>query len=152
MSESEAEGAREPTVVRRVFNPEVEEQLLAIMDRLMNRIYERVPSLPSLPTTGVVSATSPMTWELSREDETTLNEFMESMNEDIEKYAKDLLRAEIRDRLVRMGPAAIARVRRALKKGKKPALKRKTGCIYIQFGDGSPNDPIDEWLIANTGG
>jgi hypothetical protein len=31
-----------------------------------------------------------------------------------------------------------------------PKLKRKTGCIFIQFGEGTPDDPIQEFILAQT--
>jgi len=74
--------------------------------------------------------------------------FMEQMRPEIEEKAKALLTAEIRDRIVKK--ADLAGLGKALRKGKKLSLKRKRGCIFVQFGTGEPDDPIDEFLLAST--
>jgi len=125
------------------FSPETEEQYVRMFTRIMERFGVRAPGLSALPVQA--EALKP-----SEEDERVIEEFMQLMDEEIEKYAKDLIRMEVRDKILSRGPAAIEAIREALRKGKKPKLKRKKGCIFIQFGEGTPQDPIEEMLIAST--
>lgn len=90
------------------------------------------------------------TEEAPPETKKEVNAFLEKeLMPKIKEVAVDLLKEEIRDKLER-DPSAIAKVREALKKHKDVLIKRKRGCIYIQFGTGTPIDPIDEVLIAST--
>lgn len=125
------------------FSPETEEQYVRMFTRIMERFGVRAPGLSALPVQA--EALKP-----SEEDERVIEEFMQLMDEEIEKYAKDLIRIEVRDKILSRGPAAIGAIKEALRKGKKPKLKRKKGCIFIQFGEGTPQDPIEEMLIAST--
>lgn len=136
--------AEEPQESRPIFSPETEEQFLRMMERMFRRTQQIAPGLTVLPE-GVVAK-----WKPSKKDEKTIRQFMELMDSEIKKYAEDLIRFEVRDKIVKKGPDAIPVIKEALKKGKKPKLKRKKGCIYIQFGEGTPEDPIDEILIAST--
>jgi len=142
MSEPEPQPVSREQARPPLLSPQMEEQYVRMMERIFARLRDVAPSLPTTP------ALQP--WELSKEDEEVINKFMELMNEEIEKYAKDLIRAEIRDKIVRLGPRSIKALQDAIKTGKKPKLKRKKGCIFLQFGEGTPDDPIDELLIAST--
>ena len=129
--------------VQSIFSPEAEEQFIRLMERLTARVQQAVPSITELPTVPKEE------WAPSKEDEEVINEFMDLMDEEIKKYAEDLIRVEVRDKIVSRGPQAINVIKEAIKKGGKPKLKRKKGCIFIQFGEGTPEDPIDELLIAS---
>lgn len=85
--------------------------------------------------------------QLPLEERTIVDSIMESLKPEIEEKAKELLYYETRDRIVKLGDLEKLRV---IKKKKKVSLKRKKGCIYIQFGSGEPDDPIEEFLVAST--
>jgi len=87
--------------------------------------------------------------ELSPEEEKQLKDVMDVLEPELDTVAKDLLREEIKDKL-RRNPDKIRILKKQIAKGKKPSLKRKVGCIFIQTGDGSPTDPIEEVLLAST--
>jgi len=125
------------------FSPEIEDQLVRIFQNVLRRVSTTLPGFSALP----VGLEHPPPTE---EEEKLIKDFMGLMDEEIEKYAKDLICAELRDQILKRGPEAFPIIREALKKGKKPALKRKKGCIYLQFGSGSPEDPIEEILILRT--
>jgi len=129
---------------RPLLTPEAEQQLISLMERIVARFQQTAPGITELP---VVQRKE---WKLSKEDEKVINDFMDLMDEDIKKYAEDLIRVEIRDKIVSRGREAINIIKEAVKKRKKPKLKRKKGCIYIQFGEGTPEDPIEEIMIAAT--
>lgn len=74
--------------------------------------------------------------------------FMEQLRPEIEEKATALLTAEIRERIVKK--ADLIQIGKALKKKKKTFLKRKRGCIFVQFGTGEPDDAIDEFMLAST--
>lgn len=86
--------------------------------------------------------------ELSPEDQKLVDALMEKVAPEIEEKAKVLLAAEIKDRIVRHGD--FVSLGKMLKKGKKLSIKRKKGCIFIQFGTGDAEDPIEEFLVAST--
>jgi len=88
--------------------------------------------------------------KLDKDTKKAIDTFMEEMKPEIQKKATDLLTFEIRDKIARSGN--INKIMEAMKKKKKISLKRKKGCIFLQLGSGEPNDQIDEFLIANTGG
>jgi len=138
-----SEGRREEPRTSAVFSPETEEQFIRMMARIMERVTTTVPNMARLPV-------QPEALKPSEEDEKVIQKFMEHMDEEIEKYAKDLIRVEIRDKILSRGSAAIEAIKAAIEKGKIPKLKRKKGCIFIQFGEGTPEDPIEEILIAST--
>lgn len=101
--------------------------------------------------TGVTLASFPrdVTYEeLPEAERKIVDGVMELLVPEIEEKAKILLTEEIRDRLVRK--ASLVDMAKLLKKGKKPRIKRKKGCIFIQFGTGEPKDPIEEFLVAST--
>ena len=126
-----------------LFTLESEEQFMRMIERLVNRFREMgVPV--ALPSAEAVE------WQPSSEDEQVINEFMTMMDEEIKKYAEDLVRMEVRDKILRTGPSIIKKLKQAIKKGQKAKLKRKKGCIFVQFGEGTPDDPIDEIMIATT--
>lgn len=125
------------------FSSEIEEQFVRIFETIMRRMGATLPGFSALP----VGREYPTP---TKEEETLIKDFMTLMDEEIEKYAKDLIRAELRDQILKRGPEAYPIIREALKKGKKPGLKRKKGCIYLQFGSGSPEDPIEEILILRA--
>lgn len=83
--------------------------------------------------------------DLPQEDKAVVDALMEKLKPDIEEKAAAILAAEIRDRLVRQGD--IVSMEKLLKKGKKPHIKRKKGCIFLQFGSG---EAIEEFLVAST--
>jgi hypothetical protein len=85
--------------------------------------------------------------ELDPDSKQIVDEFVETLKPDIEQKATALITAELRDRVARTGD--IARIKKLLKKGKKPSLKRKKGCIYVQFGTGDPDDEIEEFLLMS---
>lgn len=86
--------------------------------------------------------------ELPIHDRKTIDDFVAQLEPEIEAKSKDLMRAEIRDRIVKMGnmPA----IEKLLRRGKEPKLMRKRGCIYIQFGDGTPYNEIEEFMIVSS--
>ena len=86
--------------------------------------------------------------DLTEEEKKAVDVFMLQIEEEVQKKATDLLRNEIRDKIAASGN--IAKLLKMAKK-KKPKLKRKRGCIFIQMGSGEPNDKIEEMLIGNTG-
>lgn len=86
--------------------------------------------------------------ELDDASKKVVDALMEQLKPEIEEKATALLTAEIRDRIVRK--ANIVDVGKALQKKKTVSLKRKKGCIFVQFGSGEPEDPIEELLIAST--
>jgi len=90
------------------------------------------------------------TEEVSPEIKKEVDKFVDTeLTPQIKEVAVDLLKEEVRDKLYR-DQSAIAKIREAVKKHKKVLIKRKRGCIYLQFGTGTPKDPIDEVLIAST--
>ncbi|GAI38559.1 unnamed protein product, partial [marine sediment metagenome] len=86
--------------------------------------------------------------ELDKKTKAVIDKFMDQMRPDIEKKAVELLKNEVRDKIARTGN--INKIIKAVKAGKKPSLKRKKGCIYLQLGSGDPNDQIEEFIIATT--
>jgi len=86
--------------------------------------------------------------ELDEETKKAIDNFIDKIRPDVEKKAAELLLNEMRDKIARTGD--INKIIRMTKKGKKPSLKRKKGCIFLQFGEGTPEDPIEEILIAST--
>ena len=86
--------------------------------------------------------------DLAPNQKAIVDAVIEKLTPDIEEKAVNLLKLEIRDRLVKRGEWA--NLERLLKKGKVPKIKRKKGCIFLQFGTGEPDDPIDEFMIAST--
>lgn len=86
--------------------------------------------------------------KLDKETKKAIDKFIDEIEPDVQKKAVELLRNEIRDKVARTGN--INKLLEYLKKGKKPSLKRKKGCIFIQFGTGDPNDQIEEFLVAST--
>jgi len=150
MSEGEGEGReirparREPEVLLPgPLSPEAMNQWMQLMDAIMNRLQERVPNLGAL-------AAAPEGWQPTEEEEKILAGFMEDMDEEIERYAKDMIRVELRDKILSKGPDAVRLIREARRRGIKGRLKRKKGCIFVQFGEGTPDSPIEEFLLAQT--
>ena len=86
--------------------------------------------------------------QLTPEQRQTVNDFMDALEPEIEAKAKDMLRSEIRDRLIRRGDFEL--IERNLRKGRQPQVKRKHGCLFIQFGSGEADDPIEEFMVAST--
>lgn len=86
--------------------------------------------------------------ELKPDEKEVVDAIMERLKPEIEEKAKALLTIETRDRIVKQGDfKALSKI---LMKGKKSFLKRKKGCIFIQFGTGEADDPIEEFMIAST--
>lgn len=86
--------------------------------------------------------------ELPSQEKDSVDTIMESLRPEIESKAKELLFYETRDRIVKCGD--LLRLLKEVKGKRKVSLKRKKGCIYIQFGTGEPSDPIEEYLVAST--
>jgi hypothetical protein len=123
--------------------------------RLFNEYLESelgrrsVAAVPGPVTSPVaVPALAASYEELDKKTKTAIDSFMDQMRPDIEKKAVELLKNEVRDKIARIGN--INKIIKAVKAGKKPSLKRKKGCIYLQLGSGDPNDQIEEFIIATT--
>jgi hypothetical protein len=86
--------------------------------------------------------------DLDEEGKKIIDATLSSLDEELTQKAKIMLAAEIKDRLARYGDMAM--LSKMLKKKKHVYLKRKIGCLYLQFGTGEAEDPIDEFLIAST--
>lgn len=110
--------------------------------RALNSVFN------GLGLSGSVNGQSLHYEELPLQDRKTIDAFVEQLEPEIEAKSKDLMRAEIRDRVVKMGN--ISEIERLLRRGKKPHLMRKRGCIYIQFGTGAPYDEIEEFMVASS--
>jgi hypothetical protein len=111
-----------------------------IFSRALNGI------LRNIPTSGL---SSEMHYEdLDPKTKKTVDIFVEQLEPEIEAKAKDLMRAEIRDRIVKIGN--IHEIEQLVKRGKKPVLMRKRGCIFIQFGSGAAYDEIEEFMVASS--
>lgn len=105
---------------------------------------------PSMPVSTFPRTTIAENYEsLDTEGKKTVDTLMDQLKPDIEAKAIELLTNEIRDKIARSGD--IKKLQEAATKGKKMEVKRKKGCIFIQLGTGTPTDPIEEFLIANTG-
>ena len=115
-------------------------ELAQLVNGALSSITNRVPFGTVCRNTEYV--------DLKPEEKQIVDEVMEQLKPDIEEKAKALLTAEIRDRIVRYGN--LSELKAKLKKGKKFFVKRKKGCIFIQFGTGDPEDPIEEFLVAST--
>lgn len=103
----------------------------------------------NLPPAGVIEIPGAKNYdELDEKGKKAVDALMEELKSDIEQKAGELLFAEIRDKIVRSGD--IKKLEGYVKKGKKPRVKRKDGCIFIQFGTGDPSDEIHEFLVAST--
>jgi len=88
--------------------------------------------------------------EATQEVKKEVDSFLEKeLMPQIKEVAVDLLKEEIRTKL-ESDPSAIVKLREAVEKHKEILIKRKRGCIYLQFGTGTPKDPMDEVLIAST--
>jgi len=86
--------------------------------------------------------------DLDDETKKAIDAFIDEIRPDVQEKAAELLLNEMRDKIARTGD--INKIIKMAKKGKKPSIKRKRGCIFVQFGDGTPGDPIEEILIAST--
>jgi len=111
------------------------------------QVFERIWGRFGLPRPAVAPKLKPE--ELTDEDRKAVDEFMEQMDSQINEVAVDLLRAEVHDRIL-TSRESIEFAKKALREKKEAKLKRKKGCIFLQTGEGTPNDPIDEMLIATT--
>ena len=126
----------------RLFNEFLESEL-------RGRSVAAAPGGP-LPSPTAIPGLAAEYDKLDKDTKKAIDTFMEEMKPEIQKKATDLLTFEIRDKIARTGN--INKIMEAMKKGKKIKVKRKKGCIYLQMGSGEPNDQIEEFLIANTGG
>jgi hypothetical protein len=113
----------------------------------LNAISQMVESFVR-PFMSAALATDRNPEQLTKEQHQTVTDFMEALEPEIDAKAKDMLTFEIRDRLIRRGDFEI--IERNLRLGRKPQLKRKTGCLFIQFGTGEANDPIEEFMVATS--
>lgn len=86
--------------------------------------------------------------ELDEKTKKAIDTFIDEIRPDVQEKAAELLLNEIRDKIARTGD--INKIIKMMKKGKKGKLKRKKGCIFLQFGEGTPEDPIEEVMIAST--
>jgi hypothetical protein len=86
--------------------------------------------------------------ELDAEGKKAVDALMDELKPDIDAKAKDLLYSEVRDKIVRSGD--IKKLQEYVKKGQKGSIKRKKGCIFVQFGTGDPDDEIHEFNVAAT--
>jgi len=121
--------------------PELQERYIRAAERFVEMFEQRFPEFVA-PTAPVKAR------KLTKEEEKVVEEFMQSLDPEIKALAEDLVREEIKDKL-RSG-YKIDVLKRAVKEKKKPKLKRKRGCIFLQIGEGTPTDPIDEIMIAST--
>jgi len=101
-----------------------------------------------LPAPVAIPGLAPSYDELDEKTKEAIDTFIEEIRPDVEKKAGELLLNEMRDKIARTGD--INKIIKMMKKGKKPSLKRKKGCIFVQFGEGTPEDPIEEVMIAST--
>jgi hypothetical protein len=132
---------REPDAVIR---PRDEQPLARLTDNISHAIETLLPrTLFQGASAGGVDYV-----DLDPEAKKAVDEFIETLKPDIEQKAVALITAEIRDRVARTGN--ITRIKQLLKKGKKPTVKRKKGCIFIQFGTGEPDDEIEEFMVMST--
>jgi len=132
---------REPEVIR----PRDEQPSLA---RLTDNISHALETLLPRAIFQGESAGGVDYVDLDPEAKKTIDEFVETLKPDIEQKAVALITAELKDRVARTGN--ITRIKQLLKKGKKPTLKRKKGCIFVQFGTGEPDDEIEEFMVMST--
>lgn len=130
----------EPEVILPATSSNGLQRLATDMSQVIGSLTSRI-SLQGMPRDIEYS-------DLEQKDKETVDLMMEKLKPDIEAKAKALLTAEVRDRIVRRGDMIQLRV--LLKRDKKLALKRKKGCIFLQFGTGDADDPIEEFLIAST--
>lgn len=146
MSESEQEEGQperqesERDKFFRLFNEYLESEL-------QGRSVRVAPAGP-LPSPVAIPGLAGSYEKLDKKTKEAVDKFMDQMMPDIEKKAAELLKNEIRDKIARTGD--INKIMEYVKKGKKPKLKRKKGCIFIQFGTGDPDDEIEEFMVAST--
>jgi len=100
------------------------------------------------PAPVAIPGLAPTYDELDENTKKAIDTFIEEIRPDVQEKAAELLLNEIRDKIARTGD--INKIIKMTKKGKKPSVKRKQGCIFLQFGDGTPTSPIEEFLIAST--
>ena len=113
----------------------------------LTQVFERIWSRFGLPRPTLAPRLK--LEELSDEDRKSVDEFMKQADSEINEVAADLLRAEVRDRIL-TNRESIDFVKKTLQEKKEVKLKRKKGCIFLTTGAGTPSDPIDEILIAST--
>jgi len=123
----------------RLFNEYLETEL-------GHRSVAVAPGPAPLPV--AVPSLAPSYDELDEETKKAIDMFIDVIRPDVQEKAVELLLNEVRDKIARTGD--INRIIKMTKKGKKPSLKRKKGCIFVQFGEGTPEDPIEEVMIAST--
>jgi hypothetical protein len=109
--------------------------------QLLENAIQRMPMM-SQPNLDVDYA------DLGPEEKKIVDEFIDTIDSEINLKAVELIKAELRDKIARRGD--VARISKLLRKGKKPYLKRKKGCIFVQFGTGEPNDEMEEFLLMST--
>lgn len=131
-----------PRYVEMVFNKLTQDQSwVDTFSSVIGRYFTNQPTLHAIP--APISALVP---EPSQEDRAIIDEFMKNhLEPEIKENAIDMLRGEIRDKLLLGGNPK--RIKELLSKGKKGKLKRKKGCLYLEFGEGTPGDPISDSIL-----
>lgn len=85
--------------------------------------------------------------KLAEEEKKIEDEIMESLKEDIHETAEDLLTSVVRKNISMFDGGTKKKIQEEIKKGKKPKLKRKKGCLYLSIGDGVTSE-IEEFYLS----
>ena len=134
-----------PRYVEMVFNKLVSESdnWLNTLGSVLGRQFAQQPLLQAIPAS--VSGLFP---QPSQEDITIVDEFMKTLEPEIMQDGGKILKEEIKGKLLRGGNPQ--RIKEHQSKGKKGKLKRRRGCVYLEFGEGTPSDPVDSLLILSA--
>jgi len=149
------ENERERELEAQAPTPEVLTPRQRNMEKLAERFNQLIdqilgPAISGGPVTPMPMISFPRTEDyndLPVEDKKVIDAFMEELKPEIQAKSVALMTEELKDRLARAGTAQIKKLTQHKKKA---SLKRKRGCLYLQFGTGEPDDPIDEFLVAST--
>jgi hypothetical protein len=134
-------------MVRKKAIPEIIEDEKAKFWKNMNAYLEK--QITDRGVTATPNAINPESYDdLPEEGKKAVDALMEELKPDIKAKAEDLLFAEIRDKIARSGD--LKKLQEYAAKGQNPSIKRKKGCIFIQYGSGAPNDEIHEFNVATT--
>lgn len=130
---------------------EREPTVLAPRDSRPNPIGQAFSDMVSQAASAIRSSASASDVEYADLDanaKSLIDETIERLKPELQKKADALITAEIRDRLAKY--ADLKHLSKMLAKNKTVSLKRKKGCIYLQFGQGEPDDPIEEYVVMMT--
>ena len=83
------------------------------------------------------------TRQLDEEAKKDTEEILEAMKPDIEENGTELLEGVLRETVTMLDGGTKKKIKKEMKAGRKPKLRRKKGCLYLVIGDGV-SEPIEE--------